>query len=371
MIAAVAMMLFATAAGAGPATTQAATEGAWSKQSNGLRARLSLRRSSVSNGTAIVTTYLELSNVSDIGNPMLLKGTPIKFSVSDGDGRDVPVSGGAFDGMTPGTIELVLPHDSSMRYRIGPCGWGVPGDQAALLDLGPNYGWALPRDGKTYYVSGVMEVAEGKDERSERGTAWHGRIELPRVRIPTEAEPRDPKALGPVIEKLGAKMLAENESASEAAMGELSLIDDPRVVPWYVKAMKTDRYSLKFNALDRLARCDGEEALAGIKIGMATQGKDIGNCTTPALAADSANEIRHCAAIALDRSRHPQAKPLLWTMEHDPADAVRLTVIQSAAEMKTLESLELLKRATRDADEGVRDEAVRLLKDRESGKPAG
>jgi HEAT repeat protein len=148
-------------------------------------------------------------------------------------------------------------------------------------------------------------------------------------------------------------------------MRELSMIDDPRVVPWYVKAMQTDSYELKFNALDRLARLDGDEALSGLKIGMATQGKDIGNCTTAKVAAESAENIRHSAAIALARSPHPQAKALLWTMENDPASAVRLTVIQTAVEMKTAESLELIRRHTTDPDETVRGEAMRLLKQRE------
>jgi HEAT repeat protein len=156
-------------------------------------------------------------------------------------------------------------------------------------------------------------------------------------------------------------------------MRDLTLIDDPRVVPWYVKAMQTDSYDLKFNALDRLARMEGDEALTGLKIGMATQGKDIGNCTTAKVAAESAENIRHSAAIALARSPHPQANTLLWSMENDPARAVRLTVIQTAAEMATTQSLELIRRHTADVDASVRAEAVRLLKVREGarGEPRG
>jgi hypothetical protein len=60
-------------------------------------------------------------------------------------------------------------------------------------------------------------------------------------------------------------------------------------------------------------------------------------------------------------------------MENDPARAVRLTVIQTAAEMATPQSLELIRRHTADVDASVRAEAVRLLKVREGarGEPRG
>jgi hypothetical protein len=366
------IVALATMVDAQPATTRSASDDQWSNESNGLRARLSLRRSSVSNGTGIITTYLELENVSDMGNPMLIRGTPIQFKVTDEAGRDVPVSGGPFDGVSFGETELTLPHDSALRYRIGPCGFGVPADQAALLDLGSSYGWVIPRDGKKYYVSGVMEVAGVKEDRSQRGIVWQGRIELPAVPIPTDAERREPVSVEKIRE-LGEKMLSPDARASDSAMRDLTLIDDPRVVPWYVKAMQTDSYDLKFNALDRLARIEGDEALTGLKIGMATQGKDIGNCTTAKVAAESAENIRHSAAIALARSPHQQARALLWSMENDPARAVRLTVIQTAAEMATPQSLELIRRHTADVDASVRAEAVRLLKVREGarGEPRG
>jgi HEAT repeat protein len=338
-------------------------QAAWSEASNGLRARLSTRRSHVSNGTGIVVTHLELNNVSDMGTPMLVTvhRQSLTFSVTDADGRNVPVGGSSYSGMDFGTPELVLPYDSTIRFRIGPRGWGIPADQAALVDLGSSFGWALPRDGKAYYLQAVLDIAEVKDDRSERGTRWQGRLDLPRVRIPTESEGVDPATLGPLIDELGAKMLAKDSRVSETAVRELSLIDDARVILWYVKALKTDSYNLKFKALDRLSRLGGDDALDGLKIGMATRGDDIGNCTTPAVAADLAINIRHQAAIALARSPHPQAKVLLLSMENDPATAVRITVIQAAGRMKTPESLTLLKRRAQDNDPAVRGEAARLL----------
>jgi hypothetical protein len=346
----------------------AAAEGddsSWSDASNGLRARLFMRLSHVSNGTGIIVTHLELSNVRDGGAPLLVTvhDRSITYSVADADGHDVPMAGGGGSGPFFGRLELVLPCDSSIRFHVGPWGWGIPADQAALVDLGPSFGWALPRDGKAYYLRAVLELPKVREDRNERGVCWHGRLELPRVRIPTEPEPLDPNTVGPLIDELGAKMLANDAQA----VRQLSLIDDPRVIPWYVKAVRTDSYDLRFNALDRLARLEGDAALEGLSIGMATQGDDIGNCTTAAVAASMAENIRHKAATALARSPHPQAKALLLSMEEDPARGVRLTVVQTAARMNTPESLALLKRRTLDNDATVRGEAARLLELRESG----
>jgi hypothetical protein len=364
------LMIIALGTSAAAAAAEGGDQAPWSEPYNGLRARLFMRRSHVSNGTGIVVTHLELNNVSDIGNPILVTvhGQSMTFRVTDADGRDVPMASGPFSGRDFGTPELVLPHDSSIRFRIGPRGWGIPADQAALVDLGPSFGWALPRDGKAYYLQAVLEIAKVNGDRGERGIRWHGRLDLPRVRIPTEPEPVDvdPATLGRLIEELGGKMLAEDSRVSEPAMRELSLIDDPRVIQWYVKAVKTDRYGLKFNALDRLSRLEGDEALEGLKIGMATQGADLGHTTTPAVGASLAENIRHQTAGALARSPHSQAKALLLSMEEDPASAVRITVIQAAARMKTPESLALLKRHTQDSDPAVREEAARLLELREN-----
>jgi hypothetical protein len=350
---------FAPTTGAEPVPAEPGAE--WSETSNGLRARLSMRRSSVSNGTGIVTTYLELNNVDDVMNPLLVSGQDLEFHVTDADGREVPCSELPYDGPVLGPLDLVLPHDSTLRFRIGSPGFGIPADHAALLDLGPRYGWALPMDGKRYDLRAVLEIPAVKDDRGGSAIRWHGRLELPRVRIPTEPEPSDPATLGALIDDLGRRMLATSGSDSKRAARELSLIDDPRVVPWYVKEIKSRDYSRKFRALDRLARFPGDDALAGLEIGMATQGTDIANSATPALASTLAENVRHVAALALTRSPHPRAMPLLWTMEKDPARAVRVTVVQAAGRADTPESLELLERATHDGDATVRGEAERLL----------
>jgi len=361
--------LWLLAAGVFAAGTSEPDDATWSAESNGLRARLVMRRMSVTNGTAMIATYLELKNESSVGNRLMLKSHPLKFTVTDSDGRDVPMTGvGAFSGISVDTPPLVLPHDSQMKFRIGPKGWGVPADQAALLDLGPEFGWVLPHDGKAYYLQATMTLAPEKNNRSGSSVVWHGTLDLPRVRIPTEPDAIDPKTIGPRIEALGRKLLDSNSDVSDAAVKELSLLNDPRVIPWYIKAVKSNSYSLRFVAMDRLGRMEGDEALAGLKIGMTTSGADMGHCSTPQVAADLAVNIRVAAAYALTRSPHPEALAHLWTMEKDVSKSVRLIVVQTASKISTPEALAIVHRGTQDEDEMVRNEANRLINDRQKSK---
>lgn len=350
-------------------------EAAWSEESNGLRGRLAMRRGYVFNGTGMVITHLELENVSNIGNAMILdvEKASLAFTVTDAEGKEVRQTGGAFSGLLAPVSKLILPVDSSIRFRLGPCGWGVPGDQAALVDLGVDYGWALPKDGKRYYLRGVLEIGEEKKKKAEGyERRWHGRLELPPVLIPTEPIPHDPATAGPLIEKLGAQMLSKNSRESDRAVQELSLIDDPRVVPWYVKAVESDDYSLKFAGLDRLARLEGDEALAGLKIGAATTGEHFGSDTKKSLAKDLAGNIRHKAVHGLARSSHPQAREVLFTMLDDGSSSVRLAVLQSVAKLDTPEGWAALEQHANDPDQTIRGEVKRMLKVRQgAGKPAG
>lgn len=340
----------------------------WSAESNGLRARVTMRRHSVLDGTCIIATYLELKNVGIVANPMVLEKQPLTFTVTDADGHEVPRAGGGYDGVSVKLPPLTLPHDSQLRYQIGPTGWGVTPNMAAALDLGFEYNWELPRDGKAYYLQGSLEVPRQKNDRSGDAILWHGKLVLPRVRIPTEPDPVDPKTLGARIDELGAQMLDANWKVSQPAVNELSLIDDPLVIPWYLKAVKSDSYSLRYAAIDRLSRMEGDEALEGLKIAMATKGADMGHCASQKVADDLAAGIRATAAYGLARSPHPQAKSLLWTMEKDLSKTVRLIVVQTASREATPETLAILQRGAQDADPMVREQAAGYLKEREKAK---
>lgn len=360
------------------ATTQpAGAAGAWSTPVAGLMARVVLARSHVFNGTPMISTRLDLRNISSPGRPLTLPASrKLTFRVVDAAGRELPRAMGDYDGLSLDPKDLSLPSGDELSEDLTRSGLGVRSDQVALIDLGSSDNWVIPRDGKEYFLQVTLDVPGQPVIRANPlDHTWHGRIILPPARVPLQAEPMDPATLGQRIDELGRAMFDRSARASRQAMQALSLIDDQRVIPWYVKALKTnpnecDSYGLKVEALDRLSRFNTDEALAGLRIGMVTRGTDMGNCNTPALAEQSAGEVRHCAAIALARSPHPQAKALLWSMWNDPARSVRLTVVQTAARMGTEESGTLVEKMTADPDPVVRNEAIRLKARASASAPA-
>ena len=231
--------------------------------------------------------------------------------------------------------------------------------------------WAIERDGKEYDLKAELEVPQRPRPAGDDAsmTVWHGRLDLPPVRIPRTPAPLDPRRVEQTIRDLGKRLLDKNCQISEEAARALSLIDDERVIPCYLKAMDTDSYHLKFVALDRLARFNSDEALRGLRKGMTTQGSDIGNCSNATVAAELANNIRTAAAQALARSPHPDARQLLLSMWDDPYAGVRLDVVHALGKMQSEESLSLLKKMSKDPDERVGGEALRYLKQRRADTP--
>ena len=165
-----------------PRLTGANDDNSWSSPVNGLQARLSFERGKSLNGTPLVSTYLELRNVADIGNVMELPLNldRILFEVVDERDRTLPQGPNVYDEATVEVGMLRMPHDSYLRFNISHHGAGIPKNQAALLDLGSSYVWMFTRgDRHSYYLRGQFSVEPSKEAR------WSGTIEIPKVKIPT------------------------------------------------------------------------------------------------------------------------------------------------------------------------------------------
>ena len=109
----------------GPSTLPA--EASWSKAINGLEARVTLKRTEVNNGTPILSTFLELRNVSDRGNPMKLSWSSEKLKprVIDDNGRELPTAHGSYDGPAFGSRGLVIPRGRTVSLDISCRGLGI------------------------------------------------------------------------------------------------------------------------------------------------------------------------------------------------------------------------------------------------------
>jgi RNA polymerase sigma factor (sigma-70 family) len=176
--------------------------------------------------------------------------------------------------------------------------------------------------------------------------------------------PADPARLGKIIVSLGDKMLDRgNSDEAEPAQKMLAAIHDERVVPYFAALAEKPHSSPRFAACAPLGRYRTDPAFEALKKLAATTGADIrASATTLELAESSADGVRHSAAAAIADSPHPKALPFLWTLADDRYYGVRLTVLHKAAETRTPEARSVIQKMTSDANETVRDEALRYLK---------
>jgi hypothetical protein len=360
-----------------PATAQgqpvAAEEAPWSEAVNGLQARIELKQDRMCDGTPSLATFLVLRNTrwSREAIKVAWAAERMEFKVVDAEGKELPqgFKGSiAYSGPgMPPPLDLAIPFKGTLSFDISGQGMGIAGDQVAAIDLGTEGCWVLSQEDGACSLRAVLDIPEDQhDKRANWQRAWHGRIELPPVPIPTVVAPLDPAVAGKLIAEWGAAMIKPTYGAqAQEAARKLSLVADPRVVPWYVKAMDSRDSTLKVEALGRLARYDGDEALAGVKKGLATQPADIANCP-PELTASVADRVRNCAAIALVRSPQPEARSLLLTLWNDPVSGVRQTVLHTLGKTKTPEATALLRRMCEDPDDYIRGQAKVYLVEREA-----
>jgi len=164
-----------------PRATAGNDDTGWSSPVSGLQARLSLARGQALNGTALITTYLELRNVANVANVMEvpLNLEAIQFEVVDDQDRLLAHTSLPYDELTVELGMLRLPHDSYMRFDISHHGAGVPKNQVALLDLGVLHVWLFSLgDKRSYYLRGRFSIEPRKDR------TWSGMIEMAKVKIP-------------------------------------------------------------------------------------------------------------------------------------------------------------------------------------------
>jgi hypothetical protein len=175
-----------------------------------------------------------------------------------------------------------------------------------------------------------------------------------------EVTPVDNQKMGRLISDLGTAMLENKSKNGESSTKLLACIDDERVVPYWRRAMAARSYSLRFAALSALVKFDSDEALEAIKAGMATTPADLTPPNTSP-SEQAADGIRHAAAEALRKSRHPGALPFLLKQRTDPAESVRITVLHALGTMKPAEALPILREMAVDRSQRVSDEARRYI----------
>lgn len=169
---------------------EAMTAGDWSETVNGLRGRLLFGKAETFNGTRLATVYLELQNVSDVLSPIGIgPNRSLPCAVLDAFNKPVPQSGMPADVWSPDPFWIMLPMDSTLRFRVSVTGYAVPKD--AGLSIGLMSGnWIIPpATHGDYFLSASFVVAPGAvSVRTKTNIPpdepWYGVLELPKVKIP-------------------------------------------------------------------------------------------------------------------------------------------------------------------------------------------
>lgn len=172
----------------GATALEVRTAGEWSAPVDGLRGRLLFGEGEKFNGTRMALIYLELQNVSDVGNPMEVYfdiDRGLDCELLDGSGKSIPKAGSPASITTPPSYWITLPHDSILRFRVSVTGYGIPKDGG--LSIGMMSGdWRIPANTRgDYFLTTPFSVSPPKEQSHSR--PWKGVLKLPKLKIPVEA----------------------------------------------------------------------------------------------------------------------------------------------------------------------------------------
>ncbi len=176
-----------------------------------------------------------------------------------------------------------------------------------------------------------------------------------------EILPTNDKVIGANIEALGRQLREGTWDEKERGAQSLAGMEDQRVIPHFRRVLNTGNYTLMYIALGSFGRFRSDDALQGLKDGLALAGADVKNCTTTAVATVLAGNLRLAAAASLARSPHPDAIPFLLKNRNDPSEGVRITILHVLGRMTTPDSLAILQEMTKDKSEIVSKEAKRYF----------
>ena len=158
--------------------------GAWSEPVDGLRGRLIAKEGSAFHGTKMADIYLELENVSDVGNPMQFYFDPIKSIESRcfySNGKDIMQPPTAADVITPSAYWLSIPSDGRLKFKISVTGYGVYDNSGSNVQMMSGNWLIKPGDKGKYYLEAKLI---SHPPESSRIRAWSGELKFPKVLIP-------------------------------------------------------------------------------------------------------------------------------------------------------------------------------------------
>lgn len=156
----------------------------WSRPVNGLAARLQVLPAEKPD-SPFCRVFIEMQNVGDVAGQKRIRFDPdrLQLRVVDNDGNELPKANGSYDGISPLWEPTLLPYFGTIRFQISFPGLGYrPDRDKVIIDVGSTNAWVIPQDGKTYWLSGRLQIDPQKGDHPHMD--WNGTLELPKVKIP-------------------------------------------------------------------------------------------------------------------------------------------------------------------------------------------
>jgi hypothetical protein len=289
--------------------------------------------------------------------PAFMVGEPVELKVviSNGNERSVIVELDE-NNIEPFSVwselengEVLIDRFSGGMSHSGPI-------QCQLIKSGESFSYniflpdrfALPKIGKY-----TINVARNQPIQDVTDTNEHWMYATTVITIPVfvsttfDIVPTDKVKMGMFIDELIVKTQKRKEDYKEAnrASKVLTEIDDERVIPYFVAAIRENNYSSAFDALHALSKFNNDDAFNAIKKGLTL----------------SNSNLNHSAAIALTKSKHPNALDEMLKQQNHPDYSVRLTIIQSAYKLEKTVALKLLRNHFNDS--AIAKEAKRIYEE--------
>lgn len=179
------VMLLAAGPTAPAAEKTPVVAGDWSEPVGGLRGRLLVYQGrALGDGkTRETLVYVELQNVAESGERnVYFDPDGLKCELLDDAGKAAarPAEGGGGSGGRPGKTWVRLPHDSTLRLRTSPYGYGSPDDVGLLLPSGTDTWVIKAADTADYFLAGTF-TSRPKDGAGIN--VWAGELKLPKAKV--------------------------------------------------------------------------------------------------------------------------------------------------------------------------------------------
>jgi hypothetical protein len=159
----------------------------WSESIDGVQGRLIIKETSIFNETHLLDIFLELRNTSNIVSPTRVYfdfGRSLRIQAMDSANvliaKPVDASMSVWD---PGAYWLVLPPDSSLRFRVSVSGFGIPKKGGMAIQVMQGLLLIAPNVKQDCYLLATF-TSEPDAKMPDEWRAWKGTIKLPKVLIP-------------------------------------------------------------------------------------------------------------------------------------------------------------------------------------------